>query len=143
MLFRSIEDDIITLTYLSYSHYDRSYAERYGYDYEQDSEHKDTIVKYDYKHGVLKTEWMDDLIIDSDGNIRRGKYSTYYKTDRPRPEPIDPATLNNPDGDPDADLPDGTEEAVEERDESLEDAAEAEAAAAAAGLISTDESEGV
>jgi hypothetical protein len=126
-----IEGDLVTLTYWSYSHYDRSYAERYGYDAEEDSVHTDHIVKWDYKHGVLKTEWMDDLIIDSDGNIHRGKYTVLYKTDRPRPDPIDPSTLNNADGDPDAVVPEETEEAAEERNEDVEKTEEAAAAAAA------------
>ena len=72
---------------------------------------------------------MGDIFVDKDGNIRRGDYTygTFYKTDKPRPEPIDPSTLNNPEGDIDADIPLEEEEAFEEREESLEsteDAAE-------------------
>ncbi len=125
-----IEGDDITLTYLAYTHYNREYAERYGYNYdEQDSVYEDHVVKWDYRNGVIKTEWMGDIFVDKDGNIRRGDYTygTFYKTDKPRPEPIDPSTLNNPEGDIDADIPLEEEEAFEEREESLEsteDAAE-------------------
>ena len=122
--------DEIVLTYLSYSHYDRDYAERYGYDYSgDDSVYDDHIVEWDYRNGVIKTQWMGDIIVDKNGNIRRGDryYSTFYKTDEPRPEPIDPSTLSNPEGDEDADISTEEEEAFEEREESLEsteDAAE-------------------
>ena len=125
-----IEGDEITLTYLSYSHYDREYAERYGYDYSgDDSVYEDHIDKWDYRNGVIKTQWMGDIIVDKNGNIRRGDryYSTFYRTDKPRPEPIDPSTLSNPEGDADADISTEEEEAFEEREESLEsteDAAE-------------------
>lgn len=133
-----IDGDEVTLTYWSYSHYDRNYAERYGYDAEQDSVHTDYIVKWDYKHGVLKTEWMDDLIIDSDGNIHRGKYTVLYKTDRPRPDPIDPATLNNPDGDPNAIIPEDMADEIDERNDSIEEATEAAAAVASAKAENAD-----
>ncbi len=125
-----IEGDEITLTYLSFSHYDRSYAEKYGYDYSgEDSVYEDHVEKWDYRNGVIKTQWMGDFIVDKNGNIRRGDnyYSTFYKTDKPRPEPIDPSTLKNPEGDADADISFEEEEAFEEREESLEfteDAAE-------------------
>ncbi len=127
-----IEGDEVTLTYWAYSHYDRDYAERYGYDVDEDSVHTDHIVKFDYKHGVLKTEWMDDLIIDKDGNIHKGKYTVLYKTTRPRPEPIDPSTLDHPEGDPEYALPDTIDDSVDERDDEIEEAIEAAAAAAAA-----------
>ena len=125
-----IEGDEIVLTYLSYSHYDRDYAERYGYDYSgDDSVYDDHIVEWDYRNGVIRTQCMGDIIVDKNGNIRRGDryYSTFYKTDKPRPEPIDPSTLSNPEGDEDADISTEEEEAFEEREESLEsteDAAE-------------------
>lgn len=123
-----IEDDEITLTYLAYSHYNRDYAERYGYDADEDNVLTDHVVKWDYKHGVLKTEWMDDLIIDKDGNIHRGKYTVLYKTDRPRPEPIDPATLEHPEGDPEYVTPEETYDEAENRVEEIEEATEAAAA---------------
>ena len=126
-----IEGDEITLTYLSLSHYDREYAEKYGYEEYDDSVYDDHVKEWDYRHGVLKTEWMDDLIIDSDGNIHKGKYTILYKTDRPRPEPIDPSTLNNPQGDPDAVVPEDVADAIDERADSIEEATEAAAAAAA------------
>ncbi|MBQ3370397.1 MAG: hypothetical protein IJG48_05180 [Mogibacterium sp.] len=125
-----IEGDDIVLTYLAYSHYNRDYAERYGYNYdEQDSVYEDRVVKWDYRNGVIKTAWMGDIIVDKNGNIRRGDeyYFTFYKTDKPRPEPIDPATLKNVEGDVNADIPEEDEEAFEEIHEDLEalqDAAE-------------------
>lgn len=130
-----IDGDEVTLTYLAYSHYDRNYAERYGYDADEDSVYTDHVVKWDYKHGVLKTEWMEDLIIDKDGNIHKNKYTVLYKTDRPRPEPIDPATLEHPEGDPEYATPDDLDDAVDERADEIEEATEA-AAAAAAGTAS-------
>jgi len=65
---------------------------------------------------------MGDIIVDKNGNIRRGDryYGTFYKTDKPRPEPIDPSTLKNPEGDINADISDDEEEAFEEREESIE-----------------------
>lgn len=125
-----IEGDDIVLTYLAYSHYNRDYAERYGYNYdEQDSVYEDRIVKWDYRNGVIKTAWMGDIIVDENGNIRRGNeyYFTFYKTDKPRPDPIDPATLENVEGDINADIPEEDEETFEEIHEDLEalqDAAE-------------------
>ena len=133
-----IEGDKVTNTYWSYSHYNRDYAERYGYDAEQDSVHTDYIVKWDYKHGVLKTEWMGDLIIDKDGNIHKGKYTVLYKTDRPRPDPIDPATLSNPDGDPNAIIPEDMANEIDERNDSIEEANEAAAAVEAAKTEAVD-----
>ncbi|MBR3125422.1 MAG: hypothetical protein IKF42_08455 [Mogibacterium sp.] len=125
-----IEGDEITLTYLSFSHYDRSYAEKYGYDYSgEDSVYNDRVEKWDFRNGVIRTQWMGDLVVDKNGNIRRGKsyYGTFYKTDKPRPEPIDPSTLSNPEGDMDAEISTEEEEALEglqEDLESTEDAAE-------------------
>ena len=125
-----IDGDDITLTYLAFTHYNRDYAERYGYDYdEQDSVYEDRVAEWDYRNGVIKTGWMGDLIVDKNGNIRRGDnyYGTFYRTDKPRPEPIDPSTLSNPEGDIDADITPEEEEAYEEREESIEsteDAAE-------------------
>ena len=125
-----IEEDKITLTYLSFSHYDRQYAEKYGYDYSgEDSVYEDHVDTWDYRNGVIRTHWMGDLVVDKNGNIRRGDsyYTTFYRTDKPRPEPIDPSTLINPEGDEDADISTEDAEAFEEREESLEsteDAAE-------------------
>ena len=72
---------------------------------------------------------MGDMIVDKDGNIRRGDnyYGTFFKTDKPRPDPIDPSTLKTPEGSINADISAEEEEAFEEREESLEsteDAAE-------------------
>ena len=96
-----IEGDDIRLTYLAYTHYNREYAERYGYNYdEEDSVYEDRIVKWDYRNGVIKTGWLGDIIVDKDGNIRRGDsyYGTFFRTEKPRPEPIDPSTLKTPEG---------------------------------------------
>ena len=125
-----IEGDEITLTYMSFSHYDREFAEKYGYDYSgEDSVYDDHIEEWDYRNGVIRTQWMGDIIVDKNGNIRRGDryYSTFYKTDKPRPEPIDPSTLSNPEGDINADISVEDEQLCEEREEiieSTEDAAE-------------------
>ena len=142
-----IEGDEVTLTYLAYTHYNREYAERYGYDYdEQDSVYEDHVEKWDYRNGVIRTQWMGDLIVDKNGNLRRGDsyYGTFYKTDKPRPEPIDPSTLKTPegsinlenqDGSITMDASDGEEEAFEEREESLESTDSAALEAAAEGII--------
>ena len=125
-----IEGDEITLTYMSFSHYDREFAEKYGYDYSgEDSVYDDHIEEWDYRNGVIRTQWMGDIIVDKNGNIRRGDryYSTFYKTDKPRPEPIDPSTLSTPEGDINADISAEDEQLFEEREEiieSTEDAAE-------------------
>ena len=125
-----IEGDEITLTYLSFSHYDREFAEKYGYDYSgEDSVYDDHIEEWDYRNGVIRTQWMGDIIVDKNGNIRRGDryYSTFFKTDKPRPEPIDPSTLSTPEGDINADISAEDEQLFEEREEiieSTEDAAE-------------------
>ena len=89
---------------------------------------------------------MGDLIVDKNGNLRRGDsyYGTFYKTDKPRPEPIDPSTLKTPegsinlenqDGSITMDASDGEEEALEEREESLESTDSAALEAAAEGII--------
>lgn len=148
-----IEGDEVTLTFLSMSHYDRDYAERHGYDYEEDSVYHDRVVEWDYRHGVIRTEWMSEMIVDKKGNIRRYGNTTYYRTNKPRPEPIDPATLNyNGIGDGGDSAGDGTDnsagdsagndngsagtseesEDIEARDESLEATQEA---ASAAGVV--------
>ena len=142
-----IEGDEVTLTYLAYTHYNREYAERYGYDYdEQDSVYEKKKKKWDYRNGVIRTQWMGDLIVDKNGNLRRGDsyYGTFYKTDKPRPEPIDPSTLKTPegsinlenqDGSITMDASDGEEEALEEREERLESTDSAALEAAAEGII--------
>ena len=125
-----IEGDEIILTYMSFSHYDREFAEKYGYDYSgEDSVYDDHIEEWDYRNGVIRTQWMGDIIVDKNGNIRRGDryYSTFFRTDKPRPEPIDPSTLSTPEGDINADISAEDEQLFEEREEiieSTEDAAE-------------------
>lgn len=113
-----IEGDDITQTYLAFSHYDRDYAECFGYEDEEDTSYDDHVAAWDYRHGIIKTEWMGDIIVDKDGNIRRREEKTFYKTDKPRPEPIDPSTLEHPEGSIDAELSPEEEENLEERDES-------------------------
>ena len=125
-----IDGDDITLTYLAYSHYNRDFAERNGYDYnEHDSVYEDHIVEWDYKRGIIKTGWMGDIVVDKKGNIRRGDYTydTFYKTDKPRPEPIDPSTLNSTEGDTGAEINAEAFDELEKRQDDLEatqDAAE-------------------
>ncbi len=116
-----IEGDTITLTYLEFSHYDREYAEEYGYDYDaEDSVYDDKITRWDYRNGVIETEWMGDIIVDKNGNIRRGDsyYGTFFRTDEPRPDPIDPSTLTNPEGNSSEELSPEEEQVIEEREES-------------------------
>ena len=125
-----IEGDDITLTYLSFSHYDRRYAEKYGYDFSgEDSVYEDRVEKWDYRNGVIYARWMGEFVVNKNGNIRRGDsyYSTFYKTDKPRPEPIDPSTLKTPEGDMDAEAFIEDEQEIEQIQEDLEateDAAE-------------------
>jgi len=134
-----IEGNNITHTYLAWSHYDRRYAEEYGYDADEDSVYEDRVVKWDYRRGVIKTEWMGDFIVDKDGNLRRGSYSIYYKTDEPRPDPIDPATLGQPSSDEEADAAEeAADDIPDERQEGL-DAVEAAAAAAGVSAKSKDQ----
>lgn len=144
-----IEGDDVTLTYYNMSHYDRDYAERYGYDEYDDSIYEDKIEKWDYRRGVIKFHWMSDVYVDKDGNLVYYQ-QVFKKTDKPAPEPIDPSTLNNyhPEGEEEA-LPeegediqaeDGTEEntedggmgAAEKQQENLEETQEA---AEEAGVI--------
>ena len=124
-----IEGDKLIETYLPYSHYDREYAETFGYDPdEKESVYEDRVVEWDYRHGVIKTEIMGDYIVDKEGNIRWGEssfYYTFYKTDKPRPEPIDPATLEHPEGGADNELSPEKEEAIEEMEESQQETEEA------------------
>ncbi len=117
-----IEGDDITLTYLAYSHYNREYAENYGYNYdEHDSVYEDSVEEWDYRNGVIKTRWMGDIIVDKNGDIRRKDFHmTFRKTDKPRPEPIDPSTLTNPEGSIGADVSTEVLDAFEEREEQIE-----------------------
>lgn len=137
-----IDGDDITLTYLERSHYDRDYAERYGYEYDYgDSVYDDRVVEWDYRHGVIRTEWMGDYIVDKNGNIRRGRsyYGTFYKTDKPRPEKIDPSTLKNTEGEEGMELTPEEEQVIEEREEELE--ADEEALEGAEGAEEADETD--
>ena len=135
-----IEGDDLTLTYWSYSHYDRDYAEKYGYDAEEDSVYKDRVVKWDYRHGIMKTEWMGDFYVDKDGNLLRGKYNIFYKTNAPRPDPIDPSTLGSTSEGADA-ITDTEEEIIQEREESIEETQEAAEEAGAIGILPENQSD--
>lgn len=133
--------DDITLTYYEISHYDSEYAEQYGYSEYEDSVYDDKIVEWDYRHGLIKCNWMSDIKVDKDGNLRY--YSeTFVKTDAPKPVPIDPSTLTGGSGtwdtegeDPEA--IDEAAEAVQEEQQMTEESAEE------AGVLAADASEGV
>ena len=92
------EGDTVTKTYYSISHYDREYAEQYGYEEYGDSVYEDTVVKWDYRRGVIKCKWMEDIIVNKDGTISY-YHVKFTKTDEPAPEPIDPSTQKNYNGD--------------------------------------------
>ena len=123
-----IEGDDLILTYYEMSHYDREYAERYGYSEEYDDVvYEDTVTEWDYRHGVIKLSWMSDIIVDKDGNIKRDNYNIYVRTDDGPPEPLDPDTLNTDALDAETAPDMEEEELLQEREESLEateDAAE-------------------
>ena len=88
-----IEGDSLTLTYYNQSHYDLEFAETYGYSEYDDSVYDDKIVKWDYRRGEIKLDWMSTITVDKDGNLRY--YSqTYVKTNEPKPTPIDPSELS-------------------------------------------------
>lgn len=127
-----IEGDDLTLTYWSYSHYNRNYAEEYGYDAEDDSVYEDRIVEWNYRRGIIKTEWMGEYYVDKRGNLQRGKYTTFYRTDKPRPDPIDPSTLNSKEGSGEDTMTEEDEATLEERENSLD---EIQDAAVAAGIV--------
>lgn len=117
-----IEGDIVTVTFLEPSHYNREYAERYGYSEEfSDHSYEHRVTEWDYRHGVIKLDWGGDLIVDKSGGLRYSQNIQYFKTDEPRPEPIDPASLKNNGGevDPDDDstLTPEDEETLEELEE--------------------------
>ncbi|MBE6018994.1 MAG: hypothetical protein E7230_01450 [Clostridiales bacterium] len=124
-----IDGDQVILTYYVFSHYDREYAELFGYEYDaEDTVFTDRVVEWDHRHGVIKTEWMGNLIVDKNGNLRREDFRgwVFYKTDIPHAEPIDPETLINPYGEEGAVMTPEEEEAVEEREDSIETDEEAQ-----------------
>lgn len=122
-----IEGDDITLTYYDISHYDKEYAERYGYGEYGDSVYDDRIIEWDYRHGVIKCEWMSDITVTKDGALRYYEQN-FWKTDKPKPEPFDPSILKNPEGTENSDEmteeEQAAEEAVEENRQETEGAAE-------------------
>ncbi len=143
------DGDNVTLTYYSVSHYDKEYAERWGYAEYGDSVYEDKVVKWDYRRGAIKCDWMDDITIDKDGNLVY-YHQKYVKTDKPAPVPFDPSTLDNynpggeeePAEEPDSEDPAAQEEqaAAEEQQESLEGTEEA---AEDAGILPEGETDAV
>ncbi len=131
-----IDGDDITLTYYEITHYDIDYARQYGYSEYGDSIFDDYVVEWDYKHGVIKMNWMQDIIVDKNGNIEY--YSTTLKhTDEDPPVPFDKALLDEDTSD-DTDFEneeelEKTEEQAEEQQESIE---KTEDLAASAGVVS-------
>lgn len=125
--------DDITLTYYEISHYDIDYAEQYGYSEYGDSVYDDRVVKWDYRHGLIKCSWMSDIEVDKDGNLILHKYTTLRRTTADRPTPIDPSMLTNngrdsSDNDWDEDLEDLNDlydEQQDSREETQEEADDA------------------
>ena len=146
------DGDDVTLIYYNLSHYDLEYAERWGCDDYGDSVYEDKVEKWDYRRGVIKCKWMDDIIVDKDGDL------VYYdqkftKTDEPAPEPLAPEIIEkyrkhndedelNQDGEelldengeliPDDEQTEEEQSAAEEQQESLE---ETQDAAEDAGIV--------
>lgn len=106
------EGDDVTLTYYNMSHYDRDYAERYGYDEYDDSVYEDKVEEWDYRKGVIRFHWMSEIYVDKAGNLVYYQ-QVFKKTDEPAPEPIDPSTLGNYHSE-------GEEEALPEEGEDLQ-----------------------
>ena len=106
------EGDDVTLTYYNMSHYDRDYAERYGYDEYDDSVYEDKVEEWDYRKGVIRFHWMSEIYVDKAGNLVY-YHQVFKKTDEPAPEPIDPSTLGNYHSE-------GEEEALPEEGEDLQ-----------------------
>lgn len=131
--------DEITLTYYEISHYDKEYAEKYGYSEYDDSVYEDTVEKWDYLNGVIKCRWMSDIKVDKKGRLVY--YSqTFEKTDADKPVPFDPSELNAGAfaGDSDGELTEEEEDALEASKDSLDQTEEA-----AEAFEDSEESEGV
>ena len=145
-----IEGDKITLTYYSISHYDKEYAEKWGYEDYGDSVYEDRIVKWDYRRGAIKCDWMSDITIDRDGDLVY-YHQKFVKTDEPAPVPFDPSTLENynPEGEeaPPAEEPDFDDPATQEEQEAAEEQQESlegtEEAAEDAGILPEGETDAV
>lgn len=128
--------DDVTLTYYEISHYDPDYAEKYGYSEYDDSVYEDSVEKWDYRNGVIKCRWMDDLIIDKQGNIRYYN-QTFVKTDADKPVPFDRSILDSDSGaeDPEDYL---TEDELNALDASKDSLDQTEEAAEDAGVVAAD-----
>lgn len=126
-----IEGDKLTLTYYNQSHYDLEFAETYGYSEYDDSVYEDKVVKWDYRRGEIKLDWMSTITVDKDGNLRY--YSqAFVKTNEPKPTPIDPSELSlYKKGYSDSEAANAEDEEAEESDETAsgDDAMSAEEAA--------------
>lgn len=88
-----IDGDTVTLTYYNPSHYSLEYAEEYGYSDYEDSVYEDTVVKWDYRIGEIKCNWMDSIKVDKNGNLVYYD-QVYKKTNDPKPVPLDPSELS-------------------------------------------------
>ena len=141
-----IEGENLTLTYYDRSHYDRDYAEKYGYSEYGDSVYEDKIEKWDYRRGVIKLKWMDDITVDKKGRLVY-YHQEYTHTDKPMPDPIDPSTLSNyQDDEADSETPaepELSEEEQAELDIKEESQQETEEAAEDAGILPEGESDAV
>lgn len=128
--------DDVTLTYYEISHYDPDYAEKYGYSEYDDSVYEDSVEKWDYRNGVIKCRWMDDLIIDKQGNIRYYN-QTFVKTDADKPVPFDRSII---DQDSSTEEPEDylTEDELNALDASKDSLDQTEEAAEDAGVVAAD-----
>ena len=126
-----IEGDKLILTYYNQSHYDLEFAETYGYSEYDDSVYEDKVVKWDYRRGEIKLDWMSTITVDKDGNLRY--YSqAFVKTNEPTPTPLDPSELSlYKKGYSDSEAANAEDEEAEESDETAsgDDAMTAEEAA--------------
>ena len=86
--------DDVTLTYYEVTHYYPEYAERYGYSDREDTVYTDTVEEWDYRRGVIRCRWMDEIQVLKNGSLRYYS-SEFRKTDKPKPEPFDPSILEN------------------------------------------------
>lgn len=141
-----IEGDKVTLTYYEHSHYDREFAERYGYSESDDSVYEDVVEKWDYRRGVIKCRWMDEIKVDKQGRLIY--YSSHFTwTDKPAPEPIDPSTLSGYQGDgaeeAAPEVPDLSEEEQAEQELQEDGRQETQDAAEDAGILPEGESDAV
>lgn len=136
-----IEGDNLTLTYYNQSHYDLEFAETYGYSEYDDSVYEDKIVKWDYRRGEIKLDWMSTITVDKDGNLCY--YSqTYVRTNEPKPTPIDPSELSlYKKGYSDSEAANAEEEEGEEIDSGEDAVPEEEPAGQAAAAESQEETQ--